>query len=113
MIKFPWKNSKESVNDSISAGNDIEDVDQSSNQVDSSMDNKINDESPSELLDTVNRSYKYADLPAELQSLVDQIKVADLQIQITKDTLSMIKPSRERIYMDLRERLKSVPTLKK
>ena len=64
-----------------------------------------------ELTAAINKTYKYEDLPLDLQELVKQIKFADIKIQFTKDTIGMIRPTRDQIYSDLREKLKDIPLL--
>ena len=108
MIKFPWKKSKKSADDSIETDDQNKELNQSFDQVETSIETKPNNIS-SELVESINKTYQYSELPSELQTLVDQIKVADLQIQLTKDTLSMIRPTRDKIYHDLRDKLKDVP----
>ena len=110
MIKFPWKKSKKSSSDSIETDYQNKDSNPSFNQVDTSKETRLNDTS-SESIESIKKTYAYSDLPSELQAIVDQIKVADLQIQLTKDTLSMIRPTRDNIYLDLRAKLKDVPII--
>ena len=110
MIKFPWKKLKKPDEDNFEIDNQNKDMEKLSNPVDASNDTKL-DESAGELIESINKTYEYSELPSELKAIVDQIKVADLQIQITKDTLSMIRPTRDKIYLDLRAKLKDLPII--
>ena len=107
MIKLPWdkdkqslKNRKEEVEkDEFNSSKD----DLEKNTVDE-PDKYIENNA---LLKTKEKTFNYSDLPEECKKLVDEIKTADLQIQITKDTISMIQPTRNKILNDLKEKLES------
>jgi outer membrane protein assembly factor BamA len=107
MIKFLWGKSKkifdlQKENDS-KINESIQDIVES---------NELHSETLSdELTAAINKTYKYEDLPLDIQELVKQIKFADIQIQFTKDTIAMIRPTRDQIYSDLREKLKDIPLL--
>ena len=103
MIKFFWKKSKENdlqINESIQDITECNDLN----------DNKSATFSD-ELTEAINKTYKYEDLPLDIQELVKQIKVADLQIQFKKDTISMIRPTRDQIYSDLRDKLRDISSI--
>ncbi len=111
MIKLPWDKDKKSLknrkeecekDDFNSSKDDLE-----KNTVDA-PDKYIEN---NELLNTKEKTLKYADLPEECKKLVDEIKTADLQIQITKDTISLIQPTRNKIFNDLKEKLESFDSI--
>ena len=70
MIKFFWKKSKE--ND-LQINESIQDITES-NDLNDNQSATLSDE----LTEAINKTYKYEDLPLDIQELVKQIKVADL-----------------------------------
>ena len=103
MIKFFWKKSKE--ND-LQINESIQDITES-NDLNDNQSATLSDE----LTEAINKTYKYEDLPLDIQELVKQIKVADLQIQFKQDTISMIRPTRDQIYSDLRDKLRDISSI--
>ncbi len=107
MIKFPWQSSTENEDNKEKKELKINVLNKNNK---TELLNQIQSEnSTDQVIENINQTYKYSDLPLELREIVDQIKVADLQIQLKRDTLNMIRPSREKIYLDLKEKLKNIP----
>ncbi len=110
MIKLPWDKSKKSVeveDDKIDV-NDMKPLESDLENFSEASDDKNNES----LLNSNEKTFEYSDLPKECKKLVDEIKIADLQIQLTKDTISLIKPSRDRIFNDLKEKLLEIDPVK-
>ena len=110
MINFPWKSTKKNVDNleknDLQINKSIQDTKQ-----DKDANDNYSENSSDGLIENIHKTYKYEDLPLDAQELVKLIKVADLQIQCTKDTISMIRPTRDQIYSDLRDKLKHLPLM--